>query len=353
MPDSKVADSTKSNSPQGAPAGGPRVVPAPIIEMSFAFAQSSILLAAVELDICTHIAHGATTAAQLAAVTHSYEPYLRRLLDAMCAFGLLSFTGEGYQLTPVSEQFMVRDKASYIGDVALQTRREWDAWSHFTDVVRTGKSHRIIDEEPLGGEFFSPLADQLFPILYPIMKRICQKLGVGTQLQGLTIADLGAGTAPSSIAVLEQDPQAHALAVDFEAVLERAREFASKHGVESRMEYQVADMKTVELPAEQFDLVFASHLFRIIGEETTRRVIQQSFQALKPGGRLIVVESYKEPAQFDRSFPHIISLNMMVNTRSGDTFSSDQMLDLLSKAGFEVEVWPQMAPDVILVARKP
>ena len=221
-----------------------------------------------------------------------------------------------------------------------------------SEIVRTGQPARIINEEPLGG-FFAPLADYLFPIVYPLMRRICQRLEVGTHFHGLQVLDLGAGTAPSAIAVLEQDADAHATAIDFAPVLERTREYAQQRGVDSRMQYQTADLATVELPATSFDLIFASHVFRILGTEVTQRLIGQSYQSLKPGGRLVVIETYKDPDHAERAFPHIISLNMLVNTSAGDAFSSQQMHEWLSSAGFHVEVWHNVGPDLILIATHP
>ena len=203
----------------------------------------------------------------------------------------------------------------------------------------------------MGGTFFAPLAEYLFPLVYPFMRRICQRLEVGTHLHGLQVLDLGAGAAPSAIAVLERDAEAHATAIDFHPVLERAREYAQQRGVGSRIQYQTADLATVELPTTSFDLVFASHVFRILGNEVTQRLINQSYQSLKPGGRLVVVETYKEHAE--RVFPHIISLNMLVNTSAGDTFSSRQMHEWLSCAGFHVEIWHDVGPDPVLIATRP
>ncbi len=131
-----------------------RVLPGRIIEANFAFAQSCILLAAVELDLFTLIDQGLNTAGLLAEQAHAMEGPLKRLLGALTAMGFLLQQGELYMLTPVSERFLVRSKETYIGDLSLQTRQEWDAWIHLTDIVRSGQPPRFINEEPLGGGFF-------------------------------------------------------------------------------------------------------------------------------------------------------------------------------------------------------
>jgi ubiquinone/menaquinone biosynthesis C-methylase UbiE len=340
---------------KSSPARGfaPPVAPTPIIDATFAFAQSCMLLAAVELDLFTSIAHGAHTAAQLAERANASQQALERLLGGLCAMNFLQRKGHNYTLTPLSEQYLVSDSPKYIGDVALQVRQEWGAWIDLTNVIRTGQPVRYVNEEPLGGDFFAPLVRHLFPLIYPLMQQIFKRLELGVQVRGLRLVDLGGGTAPSSIAALELDSEARATVIDFPHVLEEAKAQAQKHGVDSRIEYSPADLTTVELPATQFDVAVVSHVFRILGAEVTQRLIRECYSALKPGGRLIVVETYKEPVHDQKLFPHIISVNMLVNTRHGDAFASQQMCQWLQSAGFQVEAWANMGPEPILVATRP
>jgi len=329
----------------------PRVTPERIIETTFAFAQSCALLAAVELDLFTRIAQGMKTIAMLANHAGVSANALERLLGTVSAMGFLQRSGDDYALTPVSERFLVRSQPSYVGDIVLQIRQEWDAWIDLTECVRRGQPTRFINEEPLGGPFFAPLDASLFPLIYPLMRVLCQRLEIGSRLHGIRVLDLGAGAAPSAIAALQLDADAHAVAIDFPEALALAQEYAQKHGVEGRMECWPANLEMLELPPRSFDLIFASLVFRILGLEQTQRLIQQCFQSLTPGGRLVVVETYNE--QGAKLFPYIVSLNMLVNTRQGDTFTSQQVREWLSSAGFQVEAWSNVGPDLVLVATCP
>ena len=328
----------------------PRLTPGPIIETTWAFAQSCILLAAIELDLFTQIAQGMNTPETLAHHAEVSENALRRLLGALSVMGFLHRNGNDYTLTPLSERFLVRSQKSYMGDVILQNRQEWDAWLHLSDVVRTGQAVRFINEEPLGGPFFAPLDEYLFPLIHPLMHMICQRLEVGSRRRDLQVLDLGAGTAPGAIAALELNADAHAVAMDFAEALACAQVYAQKHGVGNRLEYWTAQLETVELPPNHFDLIFVSHVFRILGAEHTHRLIHQCYQSLTPGGKLVVIETYNEQGM--KLFPYIVSLNMLINTRHGDTFTSQQMHEWLSAAGFQVETWPNVGPDLVLVATR-
>jgi len=185
------------------------------------------------------------------------------------------------------------------------------------------------------------------------MQQIFQRLALGTQIQGAQILDLGAGTAPGAIAALELDQKAHAILVDFALVLEHAKKHVEEYGVDDRVAYRPTDLAALDLPANQFDLTIASHLFRILGSELTKQLIGQSYQALKANGRLIVIETYSEPERYWKLFPHIVSLNMLVNTRHGDTFTLKQMCQWLQDTGFQVDIWSNIGPDPVIVATHP
>lgn len=342
----------KEKQPVSSVASVLQVTPAPIIETTFDFARSCILLTAVELGLFTLIARGARTSGELARQAAVAEPALTKLLNALCAMKFLHHAEQGYTLTQVSERFLVRDCKTYIGDVVLQIRQEWDAWIHLTDVVRTGQSVRCINEETIGGPFFTLLNPLLFPIVYPLMYRLCERLGIGTTLRALQIADLGAGAAPGVIAALELDPASSGVAIDFDEVLSVARKFAQARGVEERLVFQAGNLEKIELPEERFDIFFAGHIFRLLGSEVTRRLIGQVFHALKPGGSFVVVETYNDPDREAVLFPHIVTLNMMVNTRQGEALVSHHVHQWLTDAGFQVEVWADLGPDRILIGRR-
>jgi len=330
----------------------PFVPPTQIIETTFAFAQSAMFLAAVELQIFTHIAHGARTPAQIAEQAGVAQPALERLLGGLLAMGFLRRVGQYYHLTPMGEHYLVSDRPTYAGDVALHIRQEWDGWINLADVVRTGQPTIRINEEPVGGKFFGPLVDAIFSINYPLMQRIFKRLELGTRLQGAQVLELGAGNAPASTAALELDQRGHATLVDFALVLERAKKRVEEHGIGDRVTYWPKDLNDLALPTNQFDFTIVSHVFRVLGAELTQRLMSQIYQGLKTNGRLIILEIYSEPERYWKLFPHIVSINMLLNTPSGDAFTLAQMSQLLQDTGFQVDVWNDMTSDPIVVATR-
>ena len=91
--------------------------PQSLIQMMQGAQVTGIFNAAVELGVCTHIAQGAHTAAAVAKAASCPERSTRILLDAMATLGLVTKKTDSYALTPVTEQFLVRGKPTYMGDL--------------------------------------------------------------------------------------------------------------------------------------------------------------------------------------------------------------------------------------------
>src|SRR5467141_3076575 len=79
-----------------------------------AFQQSAALKAAIELDIFTAIADGATTAALLAAKTGAAERGVRILCDYLTVHGFLSKNKGRYTLSQESAIFLNRHSPAYM-----------------------------------------------------------------------------------------------------------------------------------------------------------------------------------------------------------------------------------------------
>src|ERR1700674_254680 len=88
--------------------------PAIIFEMFNAYQRTMALKGAIELEIFTHIADGATTPSEIAKKCSATERGVRILCDYLTVTGLLTKKDGNYGLTPDSAAFLNRRSPAYM-----------------------------------------------------------------------------------------------------------------------------------------------------------------------------------------------------------------------------------------------
>jgi ubiquinone/menaquinone biosynthesis C-methylase UbiE len=301
--------------------------------MSFSFTPSRVLSSALQLGVFSHVAAGQQTAAEIAKAAEADERAMSMLLDALVGLQLLSKSKEGYALTPLSEKYLVRSSPTYVGTM-METERMWNTWGHLTEVVRTGKPVRAIEEKEVAEEFFPMLVRSLHVMNSEPARRLASALGAGQTHRGLRVVDIACGSAVWGIAIAEADKEAHVTAQDFPGVFEVTREFVKRHHVEDRFDYLPGDLKEVNFGEDRFDLAILGNIVHSEGEHSSRDLFKRLHRALRAGGRLAILEMVPNDERTGPPFALLFALNMLVNTEEGGTYTLSEYTAWLKDAGF-------------------
>ena len=110
---------------------------------------------------------------------------------------------------------------------------------------------------------------------------------------GLVVADIGAGTGLFTLLMASKvEPGGKIIAVDIASeLLDNIAERAGEKGVEN-VEVQLCDQKKTGLAPVTLDLAFVCDTYHHI--EFPERYLQDLMAALKPGGRLVIVDFKKD-----------------------------------------------------------
>lgn len=322
-------------SPTSRPGAGPDA--AAITQMAFSFVPSRILAAALELGIFDHIAGGRRTPAEVAQAAAASERGTRMLLDSLAALELLAKRDGHYDLAPIAAEHLVRGRPGYAGS-ALEAGSIERGWRNLTEVIRTGAPVQHGESQKDAEEFFPALVRSLHVTNAPFAQRLAAALGAGASHRGLRVLDVACGSGVWGIAIAEADREASVTAQDYPRVLETTREYVRRHGLQNRFEYLPGDLKQVGFGENRYDLAILGNIVHSEGERSSRDLLRRVRRALRPGGRVAVVDMVPNDTRTGPPFPVFFALQMLLNTGEGDTFTLAEYTRWLQEAGFtEVE----------------
>jgi SAM-dependent methyltransferase len=82
-------------------------------------------------------------------------------------------------------------------------------------------------------------------------------------------------------------------------------------------------------------MVILGHICHGIGEADSRKLMKKCFDALKPGGRLLVIEFVPNDLRTGEKMPLLFALEMLLETPQGDVFTVKEFKRWLNLAGFK------------------
>jgi len=330
------------------------VTPERIMQFGWGYAPTLIIRTALQLRLFDLLDQGPKGLDELTRATSASPRGLRAVLNALVGLQLLGREGDRYTLTPESATFLVSTKPSYHGAFFQHTLDQiLPRWQQLPEVVRTGKPAQEVNAQELGADFFAGFVEALFPMGYPGARALGEHLGVSKASGQVKVLDLAAGSGVWGIALAQLSPNVRITAVDWPKVLETTKRVAARHGVADRLSTIAGDLLEANFGSD-YQVAILGHILHSEGEQASRKLLRKTFEALAHGGTIAIAEFTPNDERTGPANALIFSVNMLVNTAEGDTFTFAEISDWLREAGFtNPRQLPAPAPSPLILATKP
>jgi len=316
--------------------------PGIIFDTLQAYQRSVALRGGIDLDLFTAIAEGNHSLSAIAARIQASEKGTRVLCDYLTMIGFLVKQRGEYSLTPDSAAFLDRRSPAYLGTMAnfLMSPHVAGLLEDITGVIRRGGAApegnaALAPEHAMWVEFARSMA--------PMMQM--PAAGIAKMFAGskpIRVLDISAGHGFYGIAFAKHNPNARITGVDWENVLEVAKENAEKAGVADR--YSTIPGSAFEVDfGSGYDIVLVPNFLHHFDPATNEKLLAKVHAALAPGGMAIAPEFIPNEDRISPARDAMFSMQML-GTPAGDAYTYSELEKMFRTAGFTRSEMRELAP---------
>lgn len=293
--------------------------------------------AALQTGLFDTIREGAYSLEELAQELGFDVRALWTVNESLIALGYLALNSGKYSLTPEGEEILYDETSDkYVGYALVHTFNVIKAWTTIPQVLKTGSpGPRERDQQDIKGFMYAmkrsakEVADQIANICLSDLPTGCRvlDLGGGPLNYARPFAAAGARVTvqdqPEVCKVMEKTLQAH-----------------------ETIKFVPGDFTEGVIEGE-FDLAFLGNICHIYGEEENVLLFKRVHQVLKTSGRIAILDLVRGVSKRAELF----AVNMLVNTKTGGTWTLQQYTQWLERAGFASVQMHDIAGRQIILAK--
>lgn len=298
-----------------------------IDEISRGFMHSAVFLTACNLGLFDALGAEALGAAEMAGRLGLDARALETVLLALASEGILLREGEAFRIAPEFLPYLLSASDQTQINILNHNYHIMRRWVRLDEVLRSGRPIPREEGDPAQlRAFICGMAD----ISRGSSREVAEKFDLAPFRRML---DLGGGPGTAAITFAQKNPGLECVVFDLPGPLAIAREQIAAAGLEGRVTTHPGDYFTDDL-GTAYDLVYISNIIHSMGPADTARLVEKSRRALAPGGTIVIKEFFLDDDRIRPQQAALFSVNMLVGTESGQSYTLSETRAILEHAGF-------------------
>lgn len=325
--------------------------PERIMRLATGYWATSILGAAAQHSLFTHIEAGANTVEHVAAQAGISERGTQTVLDGLVSLELVELRDGEYRNTVEASTFLVEGRSTSLSGFAQLKLAEMGKLAAFPDVVRAGGPVTDAAVDVADNPHWEGVVKAIAAQSVPVARIAAQTLRLAAAGE-ISILDIGGGSGIYSAIWLELNPAARSTQLDWASINAIAREQVAERGVADRFTCIDGDFHTTEFGTAAHDIALYSHIAHQEGPEGNVAIFTKIRNALKPDGTLVVCDYIVDDDRSGPAFPLLFASEMLLKSKQGRTWRRADYHDWLVKAGFEdISFQSTLSPATLIFAK--
>ena len=303
----------------------PAISPIPLMQLATAFWGFKTLATAIDMDLFTRFSTSPMTAQELAQWFRIEERPAEMLLTGCAGLGLLCKQNGRYCNTPLAEKFLVRAGRYYFGGfVSMLNRRLYSGWDKLPEALSTNRPTTWDpDKQSSLFEGADPAMMQTFwQAMHSLSIFTARALGEAVDFSAFRkLLDVGGGSGAFDIELCLRYPNLSATVYDLPFVTEIAKGRVAEAGLDDRITSRSGDF-FADPKYPPHDVILLSMIMHDWSEQEDRAILRKCYEALPPGGAVIISELLVNDEKSGPAPAALMSLNMLIETVGGRNYTS-------------------------------
>ena len=299
-----------------------------IHEVAFSFRESRVLLTAIELGIFTSLDKHMLSSNEVAQIIVSDGRATDRLMNTLCGMGLIRKVKGKFYNTDLSSKYLVEGKPDFMGGL-FHTNNLWNAWSHLTESVKKGSSYG-------GDQNREEKKDWVESFIAAMHYRAVKQSELLAMMVDVSdvkkVLDVGGGSGAFSMGFIKKNNSIKATVFDLSHVIPLTKKYVATEGMTDNFDYIEGNYLKDDF-GSGYDLILLSAIVHINNYEQNKMLIKKCTDALNQKGMIIINDYVMNDDRTEPVPGTLFSLNMLVATEAGDTFTENEMREWFSNAG--------------------
>ncbi len=304
-----------------------------INEISYGYWKAQALFVASELDLFTLIGERGKMVSAITKKLGTDPRATEMLLNALVSLKLLAKSRDIFSNTAISKRCLSKNGPAYQGDRLKHFHNMWDYWSGLGTAIKSGKPTSLynakkgVDRHRLR-EFISAMhntatvqADEIYTKL-KIKKRS-------------RLLDLAGGQGSYSVKFAKRNRNLKAVVFDLPDVIKLTKEHIKESGMTGQVTTKAGNCLEDSVGKGLYDMVLVSHLLHAYDASENQKILKKCWDSLIKDGIVVIQEFILNPSKTMPPFGTLFSLNMLMGTQGGSSYSAVEMNEWLKKAGFK------------------
>lgn len=294
------------------------------------------LSVALELDIFESLDAHPDTPEGLAQRRDFNVLAVRALLPMLMQLGFLKQHSGSYQLTEASKQYMLKGSPFYWGGLFKRLAANVVPHKLLLETINNQRANAAKNRPVDGwesGHVEMALAREITAFMHSHSAAAALGITRTCNFSGIRkVLDVGGGSGCFSIALAGLRPDIYCTVMELPTICELAQQYIDEAGVTAQVDTVNVDMFRKPWP-KGYDAHFFANVFHDWSVETCLELAKKSYEALLPGGCILLHEMLLDDSGTAPAPAVTFSLMMAMGTL-GQQFTLPQLREILVEAGF-------------------